>query len=211
MARASRVKSSHCHPILCSIQASTSRRKWKRSKILALRSMAVMFIWNIDAYCILNMYRHIFENDLDEALWAMKVAVATAGLSTWDFWKKFLRLFVGMLVRWTLQASFEGWEFWIYISQSQLRCRDFRFNAESPPPNVFSHLLQPGHFGLFQSDVSWSNHLWQRNGMLLHHHWSERRSWLGSSIPRLVTEWRWWTFRSNNQQLHMAQGPSLLW
>lgn len=50
MARASRVKSSHCHPILCSIQASTSRWKWKWSKILTLRSMAVMLMWNIDAY-----------------------------------------------------------------------------------------------------------------------------------------------------------------
>ena len=29
---------------------------------------------------------------------------------------------------WTLQVSFEDWEFWIYISQSQLRCRDFGFS-----------------------------------------------------------------------------------
>ena len=90
MARASRVKSSHCHPILCSIQASTSRRKWKRSKILTLRSMAVMFIWNIDAYCILNMYRHIWD-------WLRWRRLSYKGSrncqSTWDFWKKLLRLF----------------------------------------------------------------------------------------------------------------------
>lgn len=125
MARASRVKSSDCHPILCSIQATTSRRKWKRSKILTLRSMAVMFIWNIDAYCILNMYRHIWD-------WLRWRPLSYEGSrncrSIWDFWKKFLRLLVGMLVRWTLQVSFEDWEFWIYISQSQLRCRDFGFS-----------------------------------------------------------------------------------
>ena len=63
----------------------------------------------------------------------MKVAVPTAGLSTWDFWKKFLRLFVG--------KSQRGWVELDMIGPYKSRLKIESFESPSPRVNFAAEIL----------------------------------------------------------------------